>query len=89
MNTVSINNFSFNPQVLNILPGDVVTWANNDNVVHTTTSDTGVWDSGELRPGQSFQFGFSQGGMYNYHCNVHPAMKGTISAGPAADDSPE
>ncbi|MFI9720022.1 plastocyanin/azurin family copper-binding protein [Streptomyces sp. NPDC052396] len=82
MGAVSMVNFSFQPQVLNILPGEVVTWTNNDTATHTTTSDTGIWDSGELAPGQSFSFGFTEGGEFGYHCAIHPSMTGTISAGP-------
>jgi plastocyanin len=26
----------------------------------------------------SYQFTFTQAGIYSYHCTIHPSMKGTI-----------
>jgi Cupredoxin-like domain len=57
--------------------GTTVTWENKDVTQHTTTSNTGLWDSGILNPGQSFSHTFSSPGQYNYFCNVHP-MSGTV-----------
>src|SRR4051794_23986778 len=45
---VSIAGFAFNPSDLTINVGDTVTWTNNDGVIHTTTSDSLVWNSGSL-----------------------------------------
>jgi plastocyanin/regulation of enolase protein 1 (concanavalin A-like superfamily) len=77
-NAVSIQNLSFVPQTLTVSMGTRVTWINNDTTTHTTTSDTGVWDSSILNPTQSFSFTFSAPGTYTYHCAVHPSMTGTI-----------
>jgi plastocyanin len=57
--------------------GTNVVWQNRDDTQHTTTSDSGIWDSGILNPGQNFNFTFSNPGTYNYICNVHP-MTGTV-----------
>jgi|SRR5579875_3017509 hypothetical protein len=76
--TIVIANSAFGTtQPIIVKAGTTVTWINKDNTQHTTTSDTGVWDSGILNPGQSFKFTFSSPGTYPYHCNVHP-MSGTI-----------
>ena len=58
--------------------GTTVTWTNMDAVAHTTTSDTGAWDSGTLTPGASFQHTFTSPGTFTYHCMIHPYMHGTI-----------
>jgi hypothetical protein len=54
--------------------GTQVIWKNDDNTQHTTTSDTGIWDSGIMNPGQSFSFTFTNPGTYSYFCNVHPMV---------------
>ncbi len=44
-NAVTIQNFAFNPVTIAISKGQTVTWTNMDNVPHTITSTTGVFDS--------------------------------------------
>ena len=77
--TVEIKNFSFNPSTITIKTGTKVTWANNDSVAHTVTSDSGnLLNSTLIAPGQSFSFTFTNPGSTNYHCTPHPTMKGSI-----------
>jgi len=85
---ISIVDFSFQPGSVNINPGDVVTWTNNGAMAHTTTSDTGLWDSGSLQPGQSFSFTFATAGSFDFHCNIHPFMAGTVVVGAASAGDP-
>jgi plastocyanin len=70
--------YGVNPLVVST--GTTVTWVNGDGIPHTSTSDTGVWDSGILSAGQSFSFTFAQAGTYPYHCAIHgvASMSGTI-----------
>lgn len=78
---VNIMNFSFQPTLLTIAAGTTVVWTNQDTAAHTTTSDTGVWDSGVATPhkkGDTFQFTFKEVGTFPYHCNIHPNMHGTV-----------
>jgi hypothetical protein len=80
--TIIIANSAFgNGQTVVVRAGTTVTWVNKDNTQHTTTSDTGVWDSGIMNTGKSFSFTFSSPGTFPYHCNVHP-MVGTIQVVP-------
>lgn len=80
--SVDINNMAFSPDPVTISAGDTVTWTNNDNVTHTTTSDTAggsePWNSGNLSNGQSFSHTFNMPGTYTYHCAIHRSMTGTI-----------
>ncbi len=76
---VSITDFQFQPADLTIHVGDTVTWTNNGPSDHTTTSDTLVWDSGTLIPGNTFSFTFTQTGVFPYHCSIHSIMHGTIT----------
>lgn len=61
-----------------VTAGTTVTWVNNDNVTHTSTSDTGVWNS-TLAPGASFSMAFPSAGTFTYHCAIHPNMVGTVT----------
>ena len=77
--SVNIQNFAFVPSTLSIKKGTKVTWTNNDSVAHTVTSDSGsLLNSGTIQPGASFTFTFTNTGSTNYHCAVHPMMKGNI-----------
>ena len=79
--TVEISNNAFIPGQLNVAPGTTVTFVNNDNVPHTVTADNGLFDSGELAPGESFPVVLEGEGTVPYHCELHPEMKGTIVVG--------
>lgn len=67
-----------------------ITWINHDVVGHTVTSDDGYsdilanrLDSGLIRPGEEFTFVFIEEGPYQYHCRIHPWMKGSLSIMPS------
>lgn len=57
--------------------GTTVTWKNIDDTEHTSTSNSGVWDSGVMPVGSSYSVTFNSTGTFPYHCNIHP-MTGTI-----------
>jgi plastocyanin len=78
--TVSIQNFSFKPANITIKRGTRVRWINKDSTAHTATVNNGrSFDSGRLRPGQSYTHTFKSAGKKPYHCEIHPDMKGTIT----------
>ena len=78
--SISISGFAFNPSTLTISAGTIVTWTNNDGVSHTATSTSGSasFDSGTLSNGGTYSVTFTTTGTYNYQCNFHPSMTGTI-----------
>jgi len=75
---VSIANFAFDPQTITITVGSAIKWTNNDTVTHTSTSDTNVWDSGNIAPTDSYTHTFNTAGSYPYHCAIHTNMHGTV-----------
>jgi plastocyanin len=78
--TVTIQNFAFDPSNLTVKTGTTVTWTNMDGVNHTVTSDTGLFDSGELGKGGTFSFTFDKAGVYTYYCVPHHSkMQGTVT----------
>ncbi len=75
---VEITDFTFAPAELTVVAGDTVTWTNLDPVVHTATSTTGAFDSGDLAQGASYSVTFTTPGTYDYLCTPHPQMTGRI-----------
>ncbi len=68
---IEIEDFQFNPLELVIRPGTTVKFANKDEVPHTATSDTGVFDSGYLSKGEEYFYTFTEPGTYPYYCIPH------------------
>ena len=77
-NEVELSNFSFKPEDITITAGTTVTWSNKDAATHTVTSDDEFFDSGNLSKGDTFQYTFNQTGTFDYHCTLHPNMKGKV-----------
>lgn len=77
--TVAIRNFAFEPANLTINAGDTVQFVNEDNAPHTATADSGAFDTGNLRGGQSASLQFPSAATFSYFCAVHPRMKGSIT----------
>jgi plastocyanin len=86
---------SFEPMQMSIKVGDTVEWKNTGNQLHHVTTDPSAalknndvsnppgakpFDSGFLKPGESFRETFSVPGTYRYACAVHEAkgMNGQI-----------
>ena len=76
--SVNIQNSAFAPATTTVRVGDVVTWTNRDAFSHTSTSDTGTWDTGVIRAGAASSFTFTVAGTFAYHCAIHTFMHGTI-----------
>lgn len=74
--TITIQNFSFNPETLTIKQGDTVTWINQDTTAHIIKSDT--FNSADLGQDDQFQFTFNAKGTFSYTCSIHPYMSGSI-----------
>ncbi len=79
--TVSIANYAYGPPKIKVKKGTKVTWTNKDTVGHTVTSDDDskeVINSPLLEKDQFFSYTFNQTGTFNYHCQPHPYMKGSV-----------
>jgi plastocyanin len=85
---VGIYDFYFSPTPVTITVGDTVRWTNHGSVTHTSTSDTGVWDSGNIVPGSTYSFTFNTGGTYAYHCKIHSSMHGSVIVGNQPPNTP-
>ena len=76
---VDIQDFAYNPASVTIEVGQSVTWTNQDSAPHTaTTRDRDVLQSGTLNQGESYTQTFDTAGTYEYFCEFHTNMKGTV-----------
>lgn len=84
------NEIFYDPADTWVTPGSTVTWTNSDTAAHTVTSGTpsegpdGKFDSGLFGPGKTFETVLDEKGTYQYFCQVHPWMIGSITVDPAA-----
>jgi plastocyanin len=77
-NTVTIQNASFIPATMNVTMGTTVMWINKANATQDVVSDNGLFNSGNLTNGMSYNYTFNQSGTYPYHSSINPSMTGTI-----------
>ena len=88
---------NFEPDVTKIQKGDTVKWTVFDrgkNILHTVTSDSGLFDSGHMerpnppQPPPTFTYTFDVAGTYNYHCKIHSWMEGSVVVGELGYNAP-
>ncbi len=77
---VSIKGMKFNPPTLEVAAGDTITFTNEDGAPHTATALDGSFDTGRLGKGDKAQVKISAAGTFDYKCNIHPSMKGSVTA---------
>jgi plastocyanin len=68
----------YRPRRVVVDRGTRVVWVNRGTRPHTTTSNSGLWDSGTLQPGETFPRRFRKTGVFRYHCEIHAGMTGKI-----------
>jgi plastocyanin len=81
---VTVRQFQFMPAELVVEAGTTVTWANQDQILHTATSGAtpgqadGTFDGPMDGAGKSFSFTFEKPGTYPYFCSRHNSMVGKV-----------
>lgn len=79
--TMDQRNMTFIPHVLAVQTGTTVDFLNNDEVRHNVFSPSkekynlGTWPRGEVKP-----YTYTEQGVYNQLCNVHPEMEAFVVA---------
>jgi plastocyanin len=62
----------FNPDSVRVVQGYRIVWSNIDATAHSVVSDTpGIFDSGDISSGSTFEFYATDFGTYRYHCGIH------------------
>jgi plastocyanin len=77
--TISMAGSAFSPASQTITRHTTIIWNNNSGITHTSTSNTNVWNTGDIAPGGSATTTFDSTGTYPYHCRYHSMMVGTIT----------
>jgi plastocyanin len=78
MPRLRIAGYAFHPRTVTVKAGAKIIVTNNDATAHTATAKSGVFDSGTLKPGQTIRFTINKPGIYEYYCQFHAFMTGTI-----------
>ena len=77
--SITISNFMFSPMHAAVAPGSTVSVTNKDSVAHTLTATGGQFNTGDIGAGRTTTFKApSKAGTYDYICNIHQYMMGTI-----------
>jgi plastocyanin len=76
---VSIIDLSFQPDGIEVVVDDSVSWSNDDSEGHTVTAVDGGFNSGVVMVGDSFSTTFDTAGTYDYFCAIHPEMTGAVT----------
>jgi len=73
------------PRLAQASPQMVVHWWNGTASIHSVRHDgcelgaeTCLFDSGSLAPGEGFRLSQVPRGIYPYHCQLHPIMRGVL-----------
>jgi LPXTG-motif cell wall-anchored protein len=83
--TVTIGDNFYDPDALTIGLGDTVTWINSGTVPEGHTVTGSAFDSGVIEEGGSFSQRFASAGVFDYICELHDDMTGTVVVrGPAS-----
>ena len=78
LNEVFIQGMAFNPSTITVAAGTTITWTNKDGYAHTVTSDTNLFNSGNIGSNGTFSFTFATAGTYPYHCSIHTSMTAKV-----------
>jgi plastocyanin len=64
-----VKSYRFDPKVIEIKAGEMVTWTNEDNFTHTVEVDG--QENHKVGQGESFSVTFEEPGIYHYVCTLH------------------
>jgi plastocyanin len=76
--TVTIDNFSFKPEVITVKPGTHVIFKNQDDLPHTVVIPDMKVSSSMMDTDGSYEADFEKPGEFKYFCGVHPMMTGKV-----------
>jgi plastocyanin len=91
--TITMGDDFFSPANVSVPAGTTVVWRNDGTHDHTVTSGTasarsGLFGSGTMSNGQTFQYKFSNEGTFVYFCTIHGAtMTGSVTVTKASGNT--
>ncbi len=84
---VAIVDYAFRPNTVTVKAGTTVQWMNMDTVAHAVAFGShdnmgGGMGSDMLEHMGTYRYTFMEPGTYEYHCEPHPYMTGTVIVNP-------
>jgi plastocyanin len=76
--TVTIDNFSFKPNVITVKPGTHILFKNQDDLPHTVVIPGMQLKSAMMDTDGTYEAVLEKPGDFKYFCGVHPMMTGEI-----------
>ena len=82
---IQVAQFQFQPGTIEVPVGTTVIWTNSDRILHTVTAGTPDMPAPEIfeglldDAGSMFSHTFTDEGTFDYYCDIHPHMVGTIT----------
>lgn len=74
--TVVLKNIKFSPDEITVKKGETVTWQWDDGTVpHNVAFDD---FKSEIQEKGTFEHAFTEAGVFEYKCTVHPTMSGSV-----------
>jgi len=83
---ISITSKGFEPQGQEVAVGTTVVWTNRTSSVRDVTATDGTFYSGDIQPGFTFTFVFTQPGDYSFR-ESHTGAQGVVTVGPPSPGS--
>ena len=77
--SVKMQQQTFVPAKIEVAIGTQITWTNTDTQPHSVTANDGLFDSGAILPGKTFQWTTTKAGAISYHCIFHPSMTADLT----------
>jgi plastocyanin len=82
--TIHIADGKFEPRKIDIAVGGSVTWINDDVASHNVKFlEPSTFNSGIIKPAATWTQTFASAGTYDYYCDFHNSMKGSVVVRPA------
>jgi plastocyanin len=75
---ITIKDFRYSPDPIEVKVGASVTVTNDDGTAHTLTADDERFDTGTLDGGARKTVVIHAPGTYAYHCDIHNYMTGKV-----------
>ncbi len=75
---IAIKDFKFVPETLKAKVGEKIKVTNNDSATHTVTAKDKSFDTGNLDEGGEKTITVAKAGTFEYVCDIHDYMTGTI-----------
>ena len=86
-NEIWMQDTQFMPDDKTVEKGATITWINKDSYAHAITTSNGLFNSGNIDGGETYQYTFDTLGTYQIECTIHPDMTGIVTVATNADDT--